>query len=504
MSLEQPVTPEEHYGRVGRVYETLGAAGDNLICPGNHDFMGWYNTRDGRGRPYALAREWPALRADTDRVVYSTVNYVPTGWFLNNWKPYEWDGKNRVWPTLDDNSNMPGYGDIRAYAVFADIDLADDAKHRRPDGDIPQEPVESALQLYIDAFAELAGDRSHVFALDSVGGAYVMIAPTATRPIAQAFDGEQREMLFDELTDRANNWLDGVKEIVNGQVPDVAGTFEPDLLNNKNRLYKAPMSVHSSLDGVVTPVDVESAGYEFTPLAAVDDSMVSDAVAWADGFTADHSAAVDSVVAGLWPDYHADADGWKAALQAWVDDEKERQENSGGGGGGGSTTVKPGDVPDDLEETDDIEVVQAAIKGINVKDLARRYCSYEWETAGGRDPPRFLADWHDRDGSGTSCFADRDNFTDLEEGGNGGRALKLIARSEGIITHCRQSLEGMDYWKAVNALRGKGYAIPYFMGRSGRHPDGLRLFEPAETKEEKKRKALRAAKASKLDEWARE
>jgi hypothetical protein len=496
------VTISDHYDRVGRVYDTLGTVGETLLCPGNRDFTGWYNSRDGRGRAYALGPEWPDLRDDMDRVVYATVNYVHRDWFINGWEPYEWGENRRKWPTMDASSNTPGYGDIQAYAVFADIDLADDVKHRRPDGDIPKTTVERALRLYIESFAELAGDKAHVFALDSVGGAYVMVAPTATLPIAESFDAPQRKKLFSELADRANDWLQEQKERVNEHVPDAAGMFGPDLLNNKNRLYKAPMSVHSSLDGVVTPVSTDTPQYDYTPLQAVTDSTVADAEAWAEEFTADHTDAVDSVVSGLWPDYYADADSWKSALESWLDGEKST-EPRGSAGDSGGMTVDVGDVPDDIEETDNLDTLRAAIESIDVQDLARKYCSHKWDTAPGRDPPRFLADWHDRDGSGTSCFADRDKFVDLEEGANGGGPLKLAARSEGIITDCSKDVDGKSYWKAVNALRQYGYDVPYYVGKDGRHPDGLRLFEPAETKEEEKRQALRAAKASELKDRAR-
>lgn len=84
------------------------------------------------------------------------------------------------------------------------IDLVDDVKERRPDGDVPKEMVEEAISRYIDGFADLAGDRRHNYALDSVGGGYVMIAPTATTPITEILDRRDRAAFFEDLVERLN------------------------------------------------------------------------------------------------------------------------------------------------------------------------------------------------------------------------------------------------------------------------------------------------------------
>lgn len=491
---ETTVIPSEHYDRVSGVYDALGEV-DGAYCPGNRDFYGWYNTRqvpgasDGEGRTWALAKEFPALREELERVVYATVNYAPAKWYIDAWKPYEHGENGREW--ADGESPTPGYGDLRAYAPFADIDLADDVKQRRPDGDIPKETVEEALSLYLEAFGELAGGMEHVYALDSVGGAYAFIAPTATAPIADAFDREERAAIFEDMTDRLNEWLDDVKSDVLDAVPGTADMFEPDLLNNKNRLYKAPMSIHSSLDGVVTPVDPESPSYDYTPLEAVDAGDVAEAEAWADAFTSDHSDAASGLVANLWPNYYADADGWRDAVRDRIADlqaeEKKNRERK-------QDKLTLDDVPDEIDMTDEIEVVNAKIEAIDVREVAAKVAN-EWDTDPGRDPPRFDPPWRASD-SGTSCYADREKYVDLKEGKNGGGALKLAARAAGIITHNSQQLRGNDYWRAVNALRKLGFEIPRFTGSDGTHPDALELFDEPEDTDDQRRQAVRALRAS--------
>lgn len=492
-----------HYDRLedADVYADLGTIdGDTvdrdapLSCIGNQDYVGWYRDRDvaghwdGEGRAYALSREFGDLRDGLDRVVYATINYAPTPWFMDAWNRYEWTEQGRTWESGE--TPTPEYGDVFAYAPFADIDLADEVKADRPTGEIPTDALEDALARYIEAFADLAGGREHVFALDSVGGAYVMVAPTSTAPIAAEFDREDRATIFGEkdkpgdgLVDRLDGWLEDVGERVT-EATGLAGVFEPDTINNKNRLYKAPLSVHSSLDGVVTPIDTEAPTYEFTPLEDADSAHVDETRAWVDGFTAGHRDAVDAIVATLWPEYYENADTWDGALDAWLEDleddaekNREREEKQ----------IPADEIPDDLKTTDDLNVIKSATEGIDVEELVKDLAD---GVNNDRDKLRFDPPWR-QSYSGESCIADADKFADVGEGGGGG-ALKLVALKRGIIRRATDDLTGRDYWEAVNALRDEGYDIPYYEGANGRHPDVLRLFTEPDGEKEKKQQLARA------------
>lgn len=489
-----PDSIAEHYERLGELYEELGQLGSDLYCPGNSDFLGWYHTRPvdghwtGEGRTWALAREYDDLRDELDRVLYATVNYAPAKWFLDAWTPYEHTADGREW---DGENPTPGYGDLGAYAPFADIDLADGVKEQRPEGDIPREKIEQALSVYTDAFADLAGGDSHVFALDSVGGAYVMVAPAATKPIADELGRADRALLFEDMMGRLNQWLDDVNGRVHETVPEVSEIFEADLVNNKNRLYKAPLSVHSSLDGVVTPIDPSDPDYSLTPLTAASDALVDEAKVWADEFTDEsHSEAVGALVSALWPDEYDEAGDWKAAVENRVEElraeEKENRERQRL-----NRIALEEDLPDDVETTSDLDVLKAALERIDVADLAERIAD---GTNHDRDPMRFDPPWR-RSSTGESCFADSDKFVDLKEGGGGG-ALTLIAVTNGHITSSTQTPKGEGYWKAVNDLRKLSYDIPYFEGSDGSHPDVLRLFDEPEDTEDARRRAVLAMRAS--------
>jgi hypothetical protein len=256
----------EHYSQPGiaDVYESLGViTDDGGYSIGNHDFVGWYQERNNKARPWILAEEWDSIRSKVDRTTYATISYAPAEWHMDSWAAFKRTDTGREWVH---DTPTPDYSEISAHAPFADIDLADDVKEDRPDGDIPQGIIEAALSHYIDAFAELAGSRDHVFALDSVGGAYIFIAPASTKPIAKEFPADERELIFDDMMDKLNSWLGDVRDDVISAIPETEGTFAPDKLNNKNRLFKAPLSVHTSLDGVVTPMDVAEPSYDYTPL----------------------------------------------------------------------------------------------------------------------------------------------------------------------------------------------------------------------------------------------
>lgn len=460
-SIEERIA--QHYGREGvnDVYTTLGSLDRAALNIGNSDFVGWYKTRPkqggGEGRPWSLSEEWPELRSDVDRVVYATISYAPREWFSDAWERYQWvgDGKNRSREWIDGNSPTPGYADLAAYAPFADIDLADDVKSNRPTGDIPHEPVERALGQYIDAFADLAGARERVFALDSVGGAYVFISPTSTAPIVEEFPREQRRVIFSAMMDKLNGWLGDVRDEITADVPETEGVFSPDKLNNKNRLFKAPLSVHSSLDGVVTPVDIDQPQYDYTPLTAADDALMAETLEWVDGFTNDHSAAISSIVATLWPDVSDDTETWQDALVTVAEDELANDEPAtgtgsadGNAGSGNGRTAEKKQLFQDIDDLDEKEVVQ-------------EFCD-EWDV-GNRDPPRFDPGYRGSN-SGTSCFVNGDGkIVDNDDDIKAFGVVTYTAREKQIVTQ-DGTPTGSDWWDAVEELRQADFDIRRYTG----------------------------------------
>jgi len=508
-----PQTVEEHYAAdaTAAVYDALGEI-DGSFCPASYDFYGWYTDRpargaaDGEGRAWALGREFERLHEELDRVLYATVNYVPTDWYLDAWTTFEYADGSREW---HGEKPMPGYGDIDAYAIFADIDLADGVKEQRPTGDLPQAALEAAIGEYIDAFAELAGGREHVFTLDSVGGVYAFVAPTATTPIAERYNTRDRALLFEDLVDRVNAWLADVNDRVHNAEPTVSDVFKADLVNNVNRLYKAPLSVHKDLDGVVTPIDTDTPDYSFTPLSAVTDAHRTAAREWAVNYTADHTDAVSSVVRTLYDDLDGD---WRERLDSRLEtlkaaEAKQQQRDAEKAhktalGADGVDGIDPSDV----DVTDDIDIVYAAIDRLDAQRVARKTIVSSWnDDVSTSDGFRAFYPTWGRNSNGRANIVDSEKWLDTASNGrdgvkSAGGPVVMAAIDANILSpngahpSDLRSDDGVshDWWQAVNHLRDLGFEIPYYEGDDGTHPDVMRLYEEPEDTDDQRRKAMLA------------
>ena len=372
---------------------------------------------------------------------------------------------------------MPGRRETRAIAAWGDIDLTDDVKPRRPDlADDEIDTVETATEAYVEEYAELYGARDAVYALDSVGGLYIMGAPESTLPIISALrdDPDGRDRFVSEFIDRSNEYLEAAEERVNERVDGAAELIDPDWCNNKNRPCKAPLSIHAKHDAVVTPIDTDAPRYEFTPIEAVDDELVDDATEWARAFTADdHAACVDSLIETLWPDEYDETGSWIKAIRLWLEREREAErrerEQIENAVAEENDRVETHEIPDGARTiTTAIEDVFRAVDDISIGPLIRKYCA-EWEPTGRPDhfdPGSSL--WKDSD-SGETCFVNpsKNIFVDIGKNGGKGGPAKLIALKEDIINYPSDTLGGARYWRAIDALRSKGYDIPEFVPEAG-------------------------------------
>jgi hypothetical protein len=469
-----------HYEKTIDTYRKLGelsSGAASLAVVGN---FGWYHYWEGsghptkphwRGRAKPLSVEAPRLSAEVgttgvDRTVYATANYYApeaiktarcygvtckppnVGWVNAD--------KKREWGTEGGDNPLPEYADHEGIALYSDFDLAD---KERPLSDADRRTVEMALKAICAVMGdELADDRNAVFLLDSGGGAYPMLAPSVSAPIAEHFDGDERARLFEALCDRFNTWLSNAFESLCERVDGAADVFDPDDVMNKNRQYKAPLSIHKRLNHVVRPMDPANPEYRTCPVSDVTPELVTEAERWADELTtSDFADGVDSLVAALWPDEHAGADSWHDALQSWLDADDERASNRDERQKEARERRRErGRAIEDVETTREIADVYEAVEAIDVRDVAREY---ETET---RNKLRFAAPWHESHDSGTSCFADRDKFVDLTEpdGMKGGDALMLAALIDGIVDPADGYPGGADYIEALDSLRDRGHHVP--------------------------------------------
>lgn len=485
----------EHYRRAKPVYEALATVRDYPTI-GLNDFVGWYIKRDHddikaikagypqRGRVARLDRDYDEIHDRLERTLYAVTTYKePTA--FQRWEPCRYDESEgtTVW---QDEPPTPGYGDLRAVPAWGDIDLADDIKPQRGDLDSQaRELVERTLDAYIEEYVTLYGTRDAVYALDSVGGAYVFGAPEATLPIADHFsdDPDALERVFDEFLDRSNAWLQEAEARVNERVDGAGDVIQPDWVNNKNRQYKPPLSVHADHDAVVAPIATDDVRYDLRPFETVDDALIEQAVSWADDLTrVEHTDCVDSLVATLWSDLHEDHDGWRATLEVWVQAERERERERQQRR---ETALQRRQ--ERLEELDGTlegrpitpfkEDAYEAVENVDITEIAYHYASDAYDTDPNQPRPQFDPYWRHSE-SGQSCFVDEqaNTFGDSKVNAGGGPA-KLMALATGLISDADEDLDGEEYWAAVDELRSAGYEIPVWIPEAGSKRVGGGTYE---------------------------
>lgn len=466
---------KEHYDRIDPVVEALAEL-DGAVTLGNDDFVGWYIKRncrsdtalrdgyDREARPATLSHDWDTIKDRIDRVLYAITSYKPPG-ALIDWEPYTWDSEaeDTDWQT---EKPMPEYADMAAVALWGDVDLNDRLKPMRGELDeTSQEIIERTLASYAEAFAILYGSRDAVFALDSVGGAYVMGAPAATAPIAEHFadDRDARERVMAALVDRSNDWLEGAQTFVEAGIHGARHLIDPDWVNNKNRAYKAPLSLHKDHDAVVTPYDPFDPSYEMTPVSAVDDDLIAEATEWANAITDDsYRALAENIVAALWPRYVREHDDWRAALEAWVQDERRKESRPDPGDHDASTTS----TSSDHRVTPSIDDVYAAIDNLDVEAVAEKTIVKSWtENASGKTDnsgsgkKAFIPIWGSMGDSGTANYIHEKGVWNDTGANDYGTVVEMALISEENWPRGKIA-DGEDWARGIAHLRDLGFDIP--------------------------------------------
>jgi len=506
LAADVPLTADDirdHYRRVRDVYTDIAAldADPEARTGGVIDNSGWYDSRsnaddfaaleegyDQLGSPYILESAANEIsREGGGRVLYALTTYSPV---MDREEPFKWTEKSDGSPTRDWRTEgpLPDYDEIVGQALFADVDVADEHKERPLTPDV-RDIVEAALEVYVDRFAALAGGRDHVLLLDSVGGAYPMIPPSATAPLAEQFTApEDRQLVYEHLCSRMDEWLADIWSVVQETVPGADEYLDPDNINNKNRQYKTALSVHKSIDGVVTPIDVDDVRYEHVPVREVGDEEIAAAHEWAESLTSDrHREAIGPIIETLWPEYYADADTWVQALQEWLLDreserirkEHRRKERMEALQDGEVVELRTADVTLTTDQSD----VEAALDALNPERVID-------DTILGAGWTDRLSDTTDRSGDGRRAFVPvwtagyksgnatyvgvsgpkKGVWYDSSAGYKGG----LVEAA--LIAHAGRSpgdgwASGGDWREGVAILRRLGYDIPVWI------PDASSLDE---------------------------
>ena len=479
----------DHHHRVEGAVAPLGALGGDPTLAVT-DKTGWYITRDNTDPTEEEVGKYPKERrarnfvadyagvvdSSLERTFYALTSYKRPEAF-DRWEPARFDEDEGAYEYLNEKPT-PHVEDITAISAWGDIDLADGLKPQRADLDEETyATAETVLEAHIDAFADLYGGRDALYALDSVGGAYIFGAPEATLPITRHYedDADARGRVLSAFIERSNEFFEEAMERINERVEGAAETIDPDWANNPNRQYKIPLTIHSDHDAVVTPLDVEDVRYR-EPVAVedVDDDLLDEAREWCEAFTdREYEDRVEDLVAALWPDEYDEHDGWEAALDAWVEAEREREEREEQRRQAARERreKRMEELGDGLEGkpiTPFMEDVYEALDDIDTADVVKKHASDGWDT--GTDESgktEFDPSWR-RSESGTSCYVDHDKnrFGDAGESG-GGYATKAMALGRGIITDASDDLDGEEWGEAVAALRDAGYDIPIWIPEVG-------------------------------------
>lgn len=474
----------DHYKRCAAVYDALGTLGGYKTI-GLNDYWGWYIYEDDImvemdgsphtevGRAATFADDLTEILNRAERALYATTSYKDPDSISPKPTHFDEDRGERIWQ--DGSNPLPEYKDLRAVPVWADIDLADDVKSERESGLNPETKttVEATLDAYLEEFATLIGGRDAVYALDSVGGAYAFTAPEATLPLVALADTDQeREILMQGFIDRSNEWLADVVERVNERIDGAESVIDPDLVNNKNRQYKAPMSLHTDMDAVVTPINTASPSYDYTPVEAVDEDLIEHTVGWADSLTAiDYRDRVTVLVEKLWPEYVDEYGDPKTAITQWVSEEIEKREEAAEQAQKVRARRRQRTRSTDREFegpiTPHVADVFDALDSLNIERVAEDTIVHRWtdQTSGysdqsGDNRRAFIPIWGRNANSGNANFVSlRDGvWHDSGNGDTGGPVKMALVAKEGFPrdeTPC-----GKDWTQGLEYLRQLGYEIP--------------------------------------------
>jgi hypothetical protein len=488
-------TVHEHYDRAKPAYEALSTVSEYPTL-GLDDKNGWYITRDcididpleegytKRRRPASMARDLRTVLGRIDRTFYGLTTFK-TPDAVSRWKYGSIEDGEFVY--AGNNNATPDPKDLRAVTAWGDIDLNDELKLQRGDLDeATRATAEATLEAYIQEFATLVGGRDAVYALDSVGGAYIFTAPAVSVPIyehvAAEHDDDLAAAALQEVIERSNSYLSDAQERVEERVNGAADVIDPDWANNHNRKYKAPLSIHGDHAAVVTPLDVDDVDYRMTPLDAVDDDLIAEAREWAAEFTAlEHTDRAEDLVATLWADEYAEHGDWRAALDAWVAEREAERDAKQWRDGLRTDDEADRDRDLDLEDLDItpyVSDVEQAIDRLDIYRVADDTIVHRWTEdlsdatdRSGSGKKAIVPTWANGYNSGNATYVDesKGTFVDTANGDHGTAVEMALIDAENWSVG--DIARGRDWARGVHHLQDLGYDIPVWTPDAETAPD---------------------------------
>lgn len=481
---------EDHYKKYLDVYEKIATVnkGKTVWIPtdshsgwyvddtAGEDSEGWNNGYPKSSRPQVLPDD---LSSDVERTAYTTISYAEDDAYETKYYKETDDGIE--WMD-NDVSRLPDYGDMKAWAIFVDIDIKDDYK-KRPLPDEHKKVIVNRLNLWVKAFSEMAGGEQHIQLLDSGGGMYVFIPPSCLSPIADKYERDDLNLIFNEIGKRVRSVVGKLDDLICSQDNAPKDLFSADKVQNKNRQFKTVGSIHKSINAVVHPVNPSDIRVTHKKVEDVTDQDIVEAKEWVDKFTSDsHRTCVESIVKYLFQgDFtnredmdisFVEGDDWKDILDRWVEDKKESIELWE------SSIEEQSNIDSEKlnkQVTQDKKVAREAVRRVNNEKLKKYIVEYLGEdkvyekTGSEMDLFPFWRSQNTK--TGRSAFYDEykgsARFTDKADGTSRNIvywvALELTFsdnRDENMIKSPSENLTGEQYAKCIRELRRRGEDIP--------------------------------------------
>jgi hypothetical protein len=201
---------------------------------------------------------------------------------------------------------------------------------------------------------------------------------------------------------------------------------------------------------------------DVTTVDDVDVVLIEETRKWAADLTAiQYADHVEHIVAQLWPEYFLECEDWRAALDAWVQDQRAAEEPAPGGASNTSCNhVSRGRL------TTDIAVTQAALDRIDGEVVAERTIVHRWTDSklgvqdnSGDGKRAFVPVWGPS-AEGTANYIDRASNTWTDTGADDHGTvveMALIDRENwprGVIA------AGEDWGRGVTHLQRLGFDVP--------------------------------------------
>lgn len=211
------------------------------VRAGNFDFKGWYiNRSDNSKKMFKPTNEgsYKRLIHNVDRSIYLTLNYFP-----DSYKPFI-DFQNSSF-------EIAGFEETKLFMLSIDVDLKDEH-------DITENDSLRALEIAVAFIKPRIDELSNgkFISFFSGNGIYFHLHPEFAH-IKSIIRGMERVNGYIILTGAFNAFIKDLENKFYEEYPNLIDFVKFDSVNNRNRLIKAPFSVHKRFDHVVYPLDEE-------------------------------------------------------------------------------------------------------------------------------------------------------------------------------------------------------------------------------------------------------